>query len=93
MSKHNPEKAMARAVKEIEEAIAQAKLIANMHNLEFSLSTAYGMGGTYYSPGYLASDLEHQNETGYSDYAIVNQYPYTLDAKTGGWVSSTQECN
>lgn len=93
MSKHNPEKAMTQAVKEIEEAIAQAKLIANMHNLEFSLDTAYGMGGTYYSPGYLARDLEHQNESGCSDYAIVNQYPYNLDTKTGGWISSTQECN
>lgn len=93
MSKHSPEKAMADAQAAIIDAINQAKLVANKYNLSFDLSPAYGMGGTYYSPGALKRDQSYWNECNHPDYAVLEQYSYYVSEENGGWVSSTMECN
>ena len=50
------------------------------------------MGGDYYSPGALKADLEHWENYGEPQYAIVNTHDYTTDLEKGGWVSSSSEC-
>lgn len=92
MSKHNPKDAMAAAEAAIIEAIEQAKKVANKYDLEFSINPAYGMGGTYYSPGFLKKELEHYTEQGNPSWATVNQHEYYTSLETGGWVSSSMEC-
>lgn len=95
MSKHKPELAMAAAEAAICEAINHAKKVANKYDLSFDMSPAYGMGGTYYSPGYLKRDLEHHDNSSpcqNEKYAVVNQHKYYVSLETGGWVSSSMEC-
>ena len=40
-------KALADKVKEFNEALSEAESIADKYKLSFSISPAYGMGGTY----------------------------------------------
>lgn len=92
MSKHKPELAMAAAEAAISEAINQAKKVADKYDLSFEIAPAYGMGGTYYSPGFLKKELEHYTEQGKADWATVNNYSYYTSLEEGGWVSSSMEC-
>lgn len=92
MSKHNPKAALASAEAAIYEAINQAKKVADKYNLSFVMSPAYGMGGTYYSPGFLKKELEHYTENGNPNWATVNQHSYYTSLESGGWVSSSMEC-
>ncbi len=78
--------------KHIQDAIDYAKKIADKYDLTFNMYPAYGMGGSYYSPGYLKQDLEHHQSNGYPQFAIVNQYEYYTSLENGGWVSSSMEC-
>lgn len=91
MSKHKPELAMAAAEAAICEAINHAKKVADKYDLSFEMSPAYGMGGTYYSPGFLKKELDHYTENGNPNWATVNQQYYT-SLESGGWVSSSMEC-
>lgn len=92
MSKHKPELAMAAAEAAICEAINQAKKVADKYDLSFDMSPAYGMGGTYYSPGFLKKELEHYTEQSNPKWATVNEYDYAVSLESGGWVSSSMEC-
>lgn len=93
MGKHNPEQPMANAQATIIDAINQAKLVANKYGLSFDLTFAYGMGGTYYSPGALKRDQKDWNESNHPEFAVLEQYSYYVSEENGGWVSSTMECN
>ncbi|BAQ22790.1 hypothetical protein AU156_gp140 [Edwardsiella phage PEi20] len=92
MSKHKPELTMAAAEAAICEAINHAKKVADKYGLSFEMSPAYGMGGTYYSPGALKKDLERETEMGHPNWAVVNQHSYYTSLESGGWVSSSMEC-
>lgn len=92
MSKHNPQKAMDSAQAAIIEAINHAKRVANKYDLSFDLAFAYGMGGTYYSPGALKKDKEHCERQGAPEWAVIEQHPYYVSEENGGWVSSSMEC-
>lgn len=92
MSKHKPELAMAAAEAAISEAINQAKKVADKYDLSFEIAPAYGMGGTYYSPGFLKKELGHYTEQGHPNWATVNQHSYYTSLESGGWVSSSMEC-
>ncbi|YP_010844017.1 hypothetical protein PP427_gp161 [Salmonella phage KM16] len=78
--------------KQIQDAIDYAKKIADENDIMFDINPAYGIGGSYYSPGFLKEDLEHHKSNGYPHYAIVNQFDYYTSLETGGWVSSSMEC-
>lgn len=83
---------LAEAVAKIYAAIEAAKEIANKQNTTFDLYPAYGMGGTYYSPGFLKKELEHYTEQGNPNWATVNQHSYYTSLESGGWVASSMEC-
>ena len=55
MSKEAMEQ-IAEAVSIAYEAINLAESIADRNDLEFDFSPAYGMGGTYYSEGYVKNE-------------------------------------
>lgn len=76
----------------IQKAIDEAVKIANELDGTIDIGPAYGMGGTYYSPGALAKDLENSIAEGQPKWAIINEHPYYTSLETGGWVSSTMEC-
>ncbi|AUO78630.1 hypothetical protein vBKpnF48_5 [Klebsiella phage vB_Kpn_F48] len=90
--KRNPKEEMAKAVEAINDAIRHAKVVADHYNTEFTISPAYGMGGTYYSPGFLKKELEQYTEQGNPSWATINQHEYYTSLETGGWVSSSMEC-
>lgn len=92
MSKHNPHKAMAEAQAAICEAINQAKKVADKYGLSFDINPAYGMGGTYYSPGALKKDQDHWTNNGTPKWSILEQHSYYVSEENGGWVSSSMEC-
>lgn len=92
MSKHNPQQAMNNAQAAIIEAINHAKKVADKYDLSFDLAFAYGMGGTYYSPGAAKKDKEHWAAAGHPRYAVTEQYSYYVSEERGGWVSSSMEC-
>lgn len=92
MSKHDPQKAMVSAEIAIMEAINHAKKIANKYDLSFEVGFAYGMGGTYYSPGSVKADKEYWENNGTPEYSVINNYGYYVSEETGGWVSSSMEC-
>ena len=78
--------------KHIQDAIDYAKKIADENDMMFNINPAYGMGGSYYSPGFLKEDLEHHISNDYPQFAIVNQFDYYTSLESGGWVSSSMEC-
>lgn len=89
------QKRLMAAAAAIQEAIDIAVKVANEVGGSIDIGPAYGMGGTYYSPGFLKNDLErHDNSEPYLNekYAIVNQHSYYTSLETGGWVSSSMEC-
>lgn len=90
MSKEQTE--LAEAVAKIYAAIEAAKEIADKQNTTFDLYPAYGMGGTYHSPGHLKADLERCTKNGQAEWADVYQYDYNLSLETGGWVASSHTC-
>ncbi|EMS9118289.1 hypothetical protein WLC71_002158 [Escherichia coli] len=90
MSKEQTE--LAEAVAKIYAAIEAAKEIANKQNTTFDLYPAYGMGGTYHSPGHLKADLERCTKNGQAEWADVYQYDYNLSLEDGGWVASSHTC-
>lgn len=90
MSKEQTE--LAEAVAKIYAAIEAAKEIADKQNTTFNLYPAYGMGGTYHSPGHLKADLERCTKNGYAERADVYQYDYNLSLETGGWIASSHTC-
>lgn len=90
MSKEQTE--LAEAVAKIYAAIEVAKEIADKQNTTFDLYPAYGMGGTYHSPGQLKADLERCTKNGYAEWADVYQYDYNLSLETGGWIASSHTC-
>lgn len=90
MSKEQTE--LAEAVAKIYAAIEAAKEIANKQNTTFNLYPAYGMGGTYHSPGHLKADLERCTKNGQAEWADVYQYDYNLSLEDGGWVASSHTC-
>lgn len=83
---------LAAASAAIQKAIDEAVKIANELDGTIDIGPAYGMGGTYYSPGALRNDLNHWESSNKAHWAIINQHPYHTDLETGGWVSSTMEC-
>lgn len=90
MSKEQTE--LAEAVAKIYAAIEAAKEIADKQNTTFDLYPAYGMGGTYHSPGHLKADLERCTKNGRAEWADVYQYDYNLSLEDGGWVASSHTC-
>ncbi|WPK34346.1 hypothetical protein [Escherichia phage AV111] len=90
MSKEQTE--LAEAVAKIYAAIEAAKEIADKQNTTFNLYPAYGMGGTYHSPGHLKADLERCTKNGQAEWADVYQYDYNLSLEDGGWVASSHTC-
>ncbi|QEG06524.1 hypothetical protein [Escherichia phage AV109] len=90
MSKEQTE--LAEAVAKIYAAIEAAKEIADKQNTTFDLYPAYGMGGTYHSPGHLKADLERCTKNGQAEWADVYQYDYNLSLEDGGWVASSHTC-
>ncbi|EFW1995168.1 hypothetical protein F1B01_03435 [Shigella sonnei] len=83
---------LAEAVAKIYAAIEAAKEIADKQNTTFDLYPAYGMGGTYHSPGHLKADLERCTKNGQAEWADVYQYDYNLSLEDGGWVASSHTC-
>ncbi|VCU43204.1 hypothetical protein MAR005P1_00006 [Escherichia virus vB_Eco_mar005P1] len=75
MSKEQTE--LAEAVAKIYAAIEAAKEIADKQNTTFNLYPAYGMGGTYHSPGHLKADLERCTKT-----AMLNGLTFTNTTTT-----------
>ena len=93
--KFDPYQKMAEYAAAIQQAIDAAKEFANKFDKQFDICPAYGMGGTYYSPGYLKRDLAyHDNSSPCQNekYAVVHQHPYYTSLENGGWVSSSMEC-
>lgn len=93
--KLDPQQKMAEHAAAIQQAIDSAKEFADKFDLNFEIGPAYGMGGTYYSPGWLKRDLEyHDNSSPCQNekYAIANEHKYYVSLETGGWVSSSMEC-
>lgn len=93
--KFDPDQKMAEHAAAIQQAIAAAKEFANKYDKSFDMAPAYGMGGTYYSPGALKRDLAyHDNSSPCQNekYALVNQYEYYINLENGGWVTSSMEC-
>lgn len=85
-------KEIREAEKAIEDAINNAKIVASRHNRSFSIYPTYGLGADWYSPGYIAKDLEERLKVGSDKYALINLYEDALDFVEGGWVSSSMEC-
>ncbi|QPI13992.1 hypothetical protein MYO4S_00241 [Serratia phage 4S] len=83
---------LAAASAAIQEAINNAVKIANELDGTIDVAPAYGMGGTYYSPGALKADLDYWTSQGKANWATVNNHEYYVSLESGGWVSSTMEC-
>lgn len=65
-------------VNKIEELIASAETLADEYGLNFSLSPAYGMGGSFQGRGTLIND----------DFESSDEY----NEDNYGWTSSSQNC-
>ena len=76
---------ISKLVKEAYKAISKAEGVAEEFGLDFSLSVAYGMGGTYYSEGQYRKENDIPEE---EEVESENSY----GESNFGWMASSQGC-